>query len=224
VYKRQLCNVIIALAKLGAAIWIARNAAAIILAGRSEASPLGMALSACLGGISVLGSLVAWEHVRELTQRGRSAIMTSQLISRTVKLRCAIATGVTLTVGATTAEPVVAAWADATGALIVAGLILAAAVRTIRIGLHDLLDRTVDPATRAAIERALARHRDAYTALRRIRARRSGTVVFVEATLGFDPALPLAEVDHRIAAVRAAITEEVAGADVSIVAGAHANA
>ena len=219
-----LCNVLIAVAKVVVALWIAEKAVAMILAGHSDAAPAAMALSACLGAVGLLGNLVAFEHVRDHTARGRSAIMNSQLIARRVKLRCAIAIAVALTVGATTGEPVIAAWADALGALTVSALLLVAAIRTIRVGLVDLLDRAVDPPTRGAIERALQRQRDAYAGLRRIRARRSGTVVFVEVALGFDAALPLAEVDRRIAAVRTAIAEEVAGADVSIVVGAHAEA
>ena len=213
-----LCNVLIAAVKVVVSLWIAQRALAIIETGHSNAAPVAMALSACLGAANVVGNVVAYEHVRYLTGRGRSAIMNSQLLARGVKVRCAVAVALALTVAATTAEPVIAAWADAIGALAVAGFLLRAAIRMICAGLVDLLDRSIDAPTRGAIERAIARHRDAYASLRRIRARRSGTVVFVEVALGFDPSLPLAEVDRRIATVRSAIAEEVAGADISILA------
>jgi divalent metal cation (Fe/Co/Zn/Cd) transporter len=210
------CNLLIAVAKVGAAAWIARNGLALILAGHSDVSPLGMALAASLGAVGLLANLIAFQVVRDATALGRSAIMNSQLIARRVKLRCSAAVLVTLTVAASAAEPVVAAWADAAGALIAAGLILVAAIRTIRVCLPDLLDRAVDAPTRAAVERGLARHGDAFAGLARLRARRSGTTVFVELALRFDPWLTVAEVDRRAALLAASIAAEVPGADVTI--------
>lgn len=211
------CNLLIALAKIGASIWIASKAMVIVQAGQSEASPLGMALAASLGAVGLFVNLRAFRLVHGVTARARSAIMTSQLISRTVKLRCAFVIFVTLTIGATTEDPVIAAWADALGALAVAWFILIAAIRTIRVCLIDLLDLSVDDATRRAIERALARHRSLFADLRRMRSRRSGTTVFIEVALGFDPMLPLAEIDRRVSELRASLTAEVAGADVAII-------
>ena len=211
-----LCNLVIALARVGAVIWIGRNVAALLLEGRSTASPLAMALSASLGAVALFGNFMVFRLVRDATALGRSTIMNAQLGARMVKLRGSLALFVTLTLAASAAEPVVAAWADATGALIAAGLILLAAIRTIRACLADLLDRTVDASTRQAVERALARHGDAFLGLTRLRARRSGSTVFVELALRFDRRLPLAEVERRAAMLRATVAAEVPGADVTI--------
>jgi divalent metal cation (Fe/Co/Zn/Cd) transporter len=219
-----VCNLLIAIAKLGAVAWITRNAVLMILAGHSDASPLGMALAASLGAVNLLCNLVTFEVVRDTTALGPSAIMNSQLISRRVKLRCSVAVLITLTVAAATAEPVVAAWADAAGAMIAAGIILHAATRTIRVCLTDLLDRAVDAPTRDAIRRGLDRHRDSFADLARLRARRSGATVFVELAMRFDPGLPLAEVERRVGLLRASVAAEVPGADASILPAARAAA
>jgi ferrous-iron efflux pump FieF len=125
-----------------------------------------------------------------------------------------------MTVAALAAEPVIAAWADAIGALLVASFILMTAIRMLRAGLPDLLDRLVDEATRCSVMQALEEHRGAFARCRHVRTRRSGSVVFLEIALGFDPALPLAEVDRRIARLQASIGAAIAGLDVSILASA----
>ena len=111
-----LCNVLIAAVKVVVSLWIAQSALAIIETGHSNAARGWRWHSpACLGAANVVGNVVAYEHVRDLTGRGRSAIMNSQLLARGVKVRCAVAVALALTVRATTAEPVIAAWADAIG-------------------------------------------------------------------------------------------------------------
>jgi divalent metal cation (Fe/Co/Zn/Cd) transporter len=189
---------------------------ATILAGRTDASPVGLALAACLNAVNSFANYVAWVEVRAAERAGHSVIMRAQLRTRTTKLVASALVQITLTVAAVTAEPVIAAWADALGALIVAGFIARTSARMMREGLPDLLDRAVDEATREAAVRALEPHRPAFAELGRIRSRRAGGAVFLELAVRFDADLPLEEVDRRIEAMRAAIEAGVPGADVAI--------
>ena len=217
----QLCNMLIAAGMVGGALWIAHGTAGLIVAGHSEATPLGLALGACLCAFNNYCNFIAWDGVRRAAAAAPSVIMQAQVRIRLTKLLSSLAVQVSITVAALATDPVVVAWADALGALVVTAVIMVTAIRLLRAGLPDLLDRSVDATTRSAVEQTLEAHRADFVALRRIRSRRSGSTVFVEVTAGFDPALPLAEVDGRIARMRADLAAAIAGADVTILAAAH---
>jgi divalent metal cation (Fe/Co/Zn/Cd) transporter len=217
----QFCNMLIAGGMIGGALWIAHGAAGLIVAGHSEATPIGLALGACLCAFNNLCNYVAWDGVRRAARDSPSVIMQAQVRIRLTKLLSSLAVQVSITAAALATDPVVVAWADALGALVVTAVIMVTAIRLLRAGLPDLLDRSVDETTRDAVLRTLEAHRADFAALQRIRSRRSGSVVFVEVTAGFDPALPLAEVDARIARMRADLAAAIAGADVTILASAH---
>src|SRR4051794_33423042 len=116
----QMCNLAIALGMLGGSLWIADGAVGLVLRGRSEASPLGLALAACVGAVNNLVNFVAWDERRRAPRGGGSVIMQAQFRSRTTKLVAPAGVQGTMTVAAPPAEPVTAAWADGIGALFVA--------------------------------------------------------------------------------------------------------
>jgi divalent metal cation (Fe/Co/Zn/Cd) transporter len=123
---------------------------------------------------------------------------------------------VTLTTAALAPDVVVVAWADAIGSVFVAGLIIVNATQILRDCIPDLLDRSAGRDVRATVEQALARHAGEFQQLERLRSRRSGRTVFVEATLAFEAGLAMGEVDRRIAAIRATMLVEIEHGDISI--------
>ena len=137
--------------------------------------------------------------------------MRAQLTSRVVKLVSSLLIMVTLTIAAIASDEVVVATADATGSVLVSGVIIVNALRILQGAVPDLLDRSACAAVQASIERTLERHRDAYAALRRVRSRRSGHVVFVEIALSFAGGLSHAEVERHTALLRASLREEIEG-------------
>ncbi|WP_191061160.1 cation diffusion facilitator family transporter [Geminicoccus harenae] len=218
----QMCNLIIAAAMVGGALWIAQGAVALMIEGQSHASPFGLAMAACIGAVNSFLNFVAWARVHEAAKGSRSVIMQAQLRARVAKLVSSLFVQVALTISAVASDPVIVACSDVTGALFVSGFILVIAARMFRAGMADMLDRAVDEAAQFLILRALIHHFDSYGSLDQIRTRRSGERLFVEITLGFEPDLPIAEVDRRTSAIRQMIMQEIAGTDVSIVARALA--
>ncbi|HWL67605.1 MAG TPA: cation transporter [Geminicoccus sp.] len=218
----QMCNLIIAAAMVGGALWIAHGAAMLMIEGQSHASPLGLAMAACVGAVNSFLNFMAWAKVREAARGSRSVIMQAQLRARVTKLISSLFVQATLTISAVASDPVIVACSDVTGALFVTGFILVIAARMFRSGMADMLDRAVDEAAQFLILRALIHHFDSYGSLDQIRTRRSGERLFVEITLGFEPDLSMAEVDRRMSAIRQMIMQEIAGTDVSIVARALA--
>jgi divalent metal cation (Fe/Co/Zn/Cd) transporter len=218
----QIVNLTIATGMLLAAAWVAHNAWEIVAGHREVGSPLGMTLAAVIGAINTLINVVTWDRKRRAARWGGSLIMEAQLRSRSVRLLCSVFVQITMTLAALSHDALIAGWLDATGAVVVAGVLLVAGFETIRLGLPDLLDRSVDETVHGAINRALAQHFDAYDRLDRVRSRRSGEIVFVEVSLAFDARLTVSEVGRRMSDLKATLLQELDGADVSILASSHA--
>ena len=126
-----------------------------------------------------------------------------------------------LTVAALSTDPVVVAVADALGSMWVAGYMTVIAVQALRGSLPDLLDFSAGKSIQEAVNRSLARHAGDYPHLQRVRTRRASHTAFVEIALEFEPHLSMAEVDRRIAALKATMRDEVGDAEVSVLAAAQ---
>lgn len=212
----QACNLAIAVSMLVGAAWIGHKAVLLVLAAENIASPLGLTMAASFGALNTYLNYIAWNEVRKACRRGHSVIMQAQLKSRLTKLVSSLIVQATMTVAALAPDPLIAAWADGLGAMFVAGYLAVIAFHMLRVGLPDLFDRSVDQPTQLAIRRALEEHAGTYGHLERMRSRRSGGTTFVEIALAFDSGLQLTDIHQRITAIRACITREVEGADVSI--------
>jgi cation diffusion facilitator family transporter len=217
----QVANLAIGAGLLGGAIWIAVNAVEIVTGGRPVGTPFGLALAAILGAVNTYINVLAWDGMRRAAQGERSLIMQAQLNARIVKLISSLFVQLTMTIAAVSTDDVVVAWADAVGSFFVVGFIVVNAVRILRAGFPDIIDRAVEEQVQHAINRALARHFENYDRFHRVRSRRSGERVFVEVSLGFDGGLTMSEVDRRITALTATMRHEIAHADIAILASAH---
>jgi len=217
----RVANVGIAISMVIGATWVFANAILMILGDRELASPFGLALAAICAALNLFINLLAWNAVRRAAQTGQSVIMQAQLRSRETKLLSSVFIQVALTVATLTPDPVIVTWSEVIGSTIVAGVILHNAIELLRMGLSDLLDRSVDESAQIAINRALAKHFDDYESLGRVRSRRSGHRTFIEVVLGFDETLSMSEVGRRIVAIQHSMQSEVDEADVSILASSH---
>lgn len=216
----QLVNLLIAGGMLAGAGWIALGAVGKIAAGDAAAAgtPMGFALGAIAAAINSYENVLAWDAMRRAAQSGGSLIMNAQLRARVVKLVSSFIVLISLTIASFSADAVVSVWADSLGALLICGFIAHAALGMIRADLPDLVDRSVNEEVQAAINRMLVAHFDDYDRLDRVRTRRSGAVIHAEITLGFHRDLTMADIDRRIEAMKASLRQEVADADIAIVA------
>jgi ferrous-iron efflux pump FieF len=214
----QLVNILIAGGMLIGAGWIALDVLNLIRGGEVSGTPAGFAASAILASFNLYVNAVAFDGMRRAARAGGSIIMAGQLKARIVKLVSSAFIQVTLTIAALSTDPVVIAWADSIGALFVCGFIVYTAVGMLKAGLPDLIDQSVTEEVQAAINRMLVRHFDNYERLDHVRTRRSGDTVYAEVALAFPSNLTIAEVNTRVNAMKASLREEVAEADVSILA------
>jgi divalent metal cation (Fe/Co/Zn/Cd) transporter len=82
--------------------------------------------------------------------------MHAQLRSRWTKLLSSLTVQITMTLAAIAKDPMLAAMADAVGALVVCGVMAVAAKDLLADSLPDLLDRSMDSLARPALQQAMA--------------------------------------------------------------------
>lgn len=152
----QLCALAISLALAGSAIWVAYDAGVLMLSQHSDATPLALTLAAVAGATNVCVNVVAWDEVRRAARGRPSAIMYAQVRSRWTKLLSSLTVQVTMTLAAVAKDPMLAAMADAVGALLVCGVMVIAAKDLLAESLPDLLDRSMDRLARPALRQAMA--------------------------------------------------------------------
>ncbi len=109
-----------------------------------------------------------------------------------------------------------ASYIDPVASLVIAISIMAAAGGIFSSSIYDLLDRTLEESDQILILRELARHFDDYEALHGIRSRRSGSEVFIEILLEFDPEKNLGEAQKVIDDLRRSLQEKIRGSRVTI--------
>ena len=105
---------------------------------------------------------------------------------------------------------------DPVSSIIIALFILLAATGIFSSSFYDLLDKTLDEELQIIILRELARHFDSYEALHGVRSRRSGSHVFIEIFLEFDPDKKMADVQPVIDRLRQSIEEQIQGSRVTV--------
>src|SRR5260221_10814514 len=170
----QLVNLLIAGGMLAGAAWIILATATLVGGAELHGSPSAFAFAAIAAAVNLYINVVAWDGMRRAARGGGSLIMQGQLQARVVKMVSSAFVQVTLTIATLSTDAGVIVWADAIGALFVCGFIIHSAVRMLRAGLPELIDRLVTEEFQAAINRMLAKHFDDYDRLDQVPTPRAG--------------------------------------------------
>ncbi|PAW63935.1 MAG: hypothetical protein B9S36_03705 [Verrucomicrobiia bacterium Tous-C2TDCM] len=81
----------------------------------------------------------------------------------------------------------------------------------------DLLDAALEETMQFRILKCLAAHFDDYELLHKVRTRRSGSRIYVELFLEFDPQLAMGQVRERIDRIRRSVGDSLPGSDVTVI-------
>jgi divalent metal cation (Fe/Co/Zn/Cd) transporter len=147
----QLCCIAIACGLAVGAAWVAQDAVMLIVAGESTASPLGLRLAAVVGAINVFINFVAFDKVRQAARGRPSSIMDAQARARRARLVASLIVQATMTGAALAVDPLVVAWLDAAGALVVSAIMCRAVLALLRDSIPELLDRSARHLAGAAL-------------------------------------------------------------------------
>jgi cation diffusion facilitator family transporter len=106
---------------------------------------------------------------------------------------------------------------DPVVSFIIIGFLLSAGYREFSSSLPDLFDKTLDEELQLIILRELSGSFDQYDEFHGVRSRRSGSRVYIEIFLGFNPEQKMGDVQLFAVSLKQSLENKIAGSVVSIV-------
>ncbi|MDD1687392.1 cation transporter, partial [Methanoregula sp.] len=100
---------------------------------------------------------------------------------------------------------------------IIIGFLLFAGYREFSSSLPDLFDKTLDEELQIVILHELASSFDKYNEFNGVRSRRSGSRIYIEIFLGFDPEQKMGDVQDFAGSLKHSLEAKIAGSVVSVV-------
>lgn len=182
-----------------------------------EQATLGLGFAALVGAVNLVQNGLALMALWRAGRDGTSLIMIGQVRTRLAKLISSGIVFVALCVNAALGPGQWGLLADVLGSAFVALVMIQLAVAMARQALPSLLDRTLDEAQQSSINRALARHFDAYDDLLSVSSRLSGNTAVIEVKLGFEPMRSIGEIQRVVDRVAKEISDLIPGALVSVI-------
>jgi cation diffusion facilitator family transporter len=177
----------------------------------------GVLLGIFLMVIGVIMNTWLWMRNYRLWKKEPSPIMDSQWRLFRTKALSDFSVLASLVAGLAFAQSPWAVYIDPCASFIIVGFLLTSGYRVISTSLPDLLDKTLDEELQMVIVRHLAEFFDDYTALHGVRSRRSGSNVYIEIFLEFDPGKPMGEVQGAINRIKASLEKNIPKSCVSVV-------
>jgi cation diffusion facilitator family transporter len=110
-----------------------------------------------------------------------------------------------------------AEYIDPVASFIIIGFLLLAGYREISSSLPDLFDKTLEEELQLLILRELATSFDKYHEFHGVRSRRSGSRIYIEIFLGFDPEQRAGEVQDFAVSLKRSLESQIPGSVVSVV-------
>jgi ferrous-iron efflux pump FieF len=110
-----------------------------------------------------------------------------------------------------------AEYIDPVVSFIIIGFLLLAGYREISSSLPDLFDKTLEEELQLLILRELATSFDRYHEFNGVRSRRSGSRIYIEIFLGFDPEQKAGEVQEFASSLKRSLESQIPGSVVSVV-------
>lgn len=216
----QFANLSIGVAMGAAGLWVVFSAVTRWWSPPEQAG-LGLVLATALSAANLAMNAIALRALWLAGRDGTSAIMTVQIRSRVVKLLSsgivALAIAVNTGAGLIGGAPAwLAPFAEAAGTGFVGVVMIQLSVSLWRESVPHLLDRSLDEARQASINRALAAHFMDYDALLGVRSRVAGKEAQVEIALGFAPERRIGEIQRVADAVAAEIGMLIPGSVVTV--------
>jgi ferrous-iron efflux pump FieF len=158
-----------------------------------------------------------WQKNYHLAQKEPTPIMEAQWRLRRAKTFSDLLILLALVLSVLLVPYSWAEYIDPVVSFIIIGFLLLAGYREISSSLPDLFDQTLEEELQLVILRELAGSFDRYHEFHGVRSRRSGTRIYIEIFLGFDPVQKMGDVQGFIDSLKASLEVKIPGSVVSII-------
>lgn len=177
---------------------------------------LGLVMSLFFG---VTDGWLWWRCRREYAVNPSPIVATQTRMNATA---CITAVGVAGTLAITLLTQ--ASWLhllDMLTSVIIGAFATSQAWQMIRHSLHDVLDQSLAEPLQMIVNQHLVIHFDAYENLEKVRSRSSGSDVFIEIFLSFQPQLSISSIQSVINELTAGLEKDIRNSHVTVVASAY---
>nr|WP_320161960.1 cation transporter [uncultured Methanoregula sp.] len=170
--------------------------------------------------VMLFASIADFYHWRKNYQRAQkepTPIMEAQWRLRRAKTFSDLLIVVALVLSVTLTQYSWAMYIDPAVSFIIIGFLLLAGYREISASLPDLFDKTLDEELQLVILRELSSSFDRYHEFHGVRSRRSGSRIYIEIFLGFDPEQKMGDVQDFIDFLKGSLEALIPGSVVAII-------
>jgi len=158
-----------------------------------------------------------WRKNSRIAQVDPSPIIESQVRLRRAKTFTDIAVLLALLLSFGLAGYPGIEYLDPLVSFVIIGFLLVAGFREISYSLPDLVDKTLEEEYQILILKELTARFDQFNAFYGVRSRRSGSHIYIEISVGFEPERKMGDVQDFIDSVKISIEKLIPGSIVSIV-------
>lgn len=209
----HLISILVAAVMLASVGLIAFHALALLLNPQPTGTlDFAFAVTACM----TVANLYFWRRGARVARETDSPLIGSKWRMYRGRTLASLLVTASLGLGMTT-SPAATRIIDPLASLALCAFILHSAYTVLREALSGLLDKSLDESLQLLIIRELARNFHTYETIHGIRNRRSGSDIFIDIFLEFDPARTMASVQNDIDAMRIGLEETIPGAHVAII-------
>ncbi|HNX18140.1 MAG TPA: cation transporter [Methanoregula sp.] len=179
--------------------------------------PAGAIIAVPLMIVTAIVDTYHWRTNYRLSQNDPSPIIEAQWRLRRAKAFADIAVLLALVFSFVLIGFWWAVYIDPAVSFIIIGFLLVAGVREITSSLPDLFDKTLEEDLQIVILRELSAFFNEYEDFYGVRSRRSGSTIYIDIFLGFDPERKMGAVQDMSDRFKKSLEEKIPGSIVSIV-------
>jgi ferrous-iron efflux pump FieF len=158
-----------------------------------------------------------WQKNLRMAQKEPSPIMEAQWRLRRAKTFSDLLILLALVLSVLLVQYSWAVYIDPAVSIVIIGFLLLAGYREISASLPDLFDKTLDEELQMLILQELSASFDKYHEFHGVRSRRSGSSIYIEIFLGFDPLQQMGDVQGFATSLKKSLESKIRGSVVSIV-------
>ena len=170
--------------------------------------------------LMIIASIADYHHWQTYQHRSKedpSPIMESQWRLRRAKTFSNLLLLFALSLSVICIQYEWAHYIDPIVSFIIIGFLLLAGYREFSSSLPDLFDKTLDEELQLVILQELSSSFDKYSEFNGVRSRRSGSRIYIEIFLGFDPEQRMGDVQDFATSLKRSLELKIAGSVVSVV-------